>query len=86
MPRLSSVKRSVMLQRVEWLRTVWRVAVAGVVDPRRLVFVDEVVTNTLLSPLYAYSLKGRKAYTQIPRNRRANTTLLASMNLEVKGP
>jgi len=62
------------------------VAVAGAVDPRRLVFVDEMGTNTSLSPLYAYSLKGTRAYAQVPRNRGANTTLLASMSLEGMGP
>jgi DDE superfamily endonuclease len=60
--------------------------VARVVDPRRLVFVDEMGTNTSLSPRYAYSPKGRRAYAQVPRNRGANTTLLASMSLEGMGP
>jgi hypothetical protein len=59
---------------------------AGAVDPRRLVFVDEMGTNTSLSPRYAYSPKGRRAYAQVPRNRGVNTTLLASMSLEGKGP
>ena len=60
--------------------------VARAVDPRRLVFVDECGTNTSLSPMYAYSLKGRRAYAQVPRNRGSNTTLLASMSLEGMGP
>lgn len=47
---------------------------------------DEMGTNTSLSPLYAYAQKGRRAYAQVPRNRGANTTLLASMNLEGMGP
>jgi hypothetical protein len=59
--------------------------VARAVDPRKLVFVDEMGTNTSLSALYAYSLKGRRAYAQVPRNRGANTTLLASMSLEGVG-
>ena len=59
---------------------------AGAVDPRKLVFVDETGTNTSLSPRYAYSPKGRRAYAQVPRNRRASTTLLASMSLEGMGP
>ena len=59
--------------------------VARVVDPRRLVFVDEMGTNTSLSPRYAYSPKGRRAYAEVPRNRGANTTLLASMSLEGMG-
>ena len=47
---------------------------------------DEMGTNTSLSPRYAYSPKGTRAYAQIPRNRGANTTLLASMSLEGMGP
>jgi transposase len=47
--------------------------------------VDEMGTNTSLSPRYAYSPKGRRAYAQVPRNRGANTTLLASMSLEGMG-
>jgi transposase len=50
------------------------------------VFVDEMGTNTSLSPRYAYAPKGRRAYAQIPRNRGANTTLFASMSLEGMGP
>ncbi len=60
--------------------------VAQKVDPRRLVFVDEMGTNTSLAPLYAYSPKGRRAYAEVPRNRGPNTTLLASMSLEGMGP
>ena len=59
---------------------------AGNVDPRELVFVDEMGTNTSLSPRYAYSSKGSRAYAKVPRNRGANTTLLASMSLEGMGP
>ena len=59
---------------------------AGTIHPRKLLFVDEIGTNTSLSPRYAYSPKGKRAYAQVPRNRRANTTLLASMSLEGMGP
>jgi DDE superfamily endonuclease len=62
------------------------VSVARTIDPRRLVFVDEMGTNISLSALYAYALKGRRAYAQVPRNRGANTTLLASMSLKGMGP
>jgi hypothetical protein len=56
------------------------------VDPTRLVFVDEMGTNTSLSHVYAYSPKGRRAYAEeVPRNRGKNTTLLASMSLEGMG-
>jgi transposase len=60
--------------------------VAEKVDPERLVFVDEMGTNTSLAPLYAYSPKGTRSYAQVPRNRGKNTTLLASMSLEGMGP
>jgi transposase len=50
------------------------------------VFVDEMGTNTSLAPRYAYSPRGRRAYAKIPRNRGANTTLLASMSFEGMGP
>ncbi len=43
-------------------------------------------TNTSLSPMYAYSPRGRRAYAKVPRNRGANTTLLASMSFEGMGP
>ena len=37
--------------------------------------------------MYTYAPKGRRAYNaQVPRNRGANTTLLASMSLESMGP
>jgi len=62
------------------------VALAAKIDPRKLVFVDEMGINTSLSPRYAYSPKGRRAYGKVPRNRGANTTLLASMSLEGMGP
>ena len=39
-----------------------------------------------VSARYAYSPKGKRAYAQVPRNRGANTTLLASMSLEGMGP
>ena len=61
-------------------------SVARTIDPRRLVFVDEMGTNISLSALYAYALKGRRAYVKVPRNRGANTTLLASMSLKGMGP
>jgi transposase len=55
-------------------------------DARRLVFVDEMGTNPSLAPLYAYSPKGHRAYTRVPRNRGKNTTLLSSISLEGIGP
>jgi transposase len=55
-------------------------------DAQRLVFVDEMGTNTSLGLIYAYSLRGYRAYAKVPRNRAPNTTLLSSMSLEGMGP
>jgi transposase len=59
--------------------------VAGVLDPRRLIFVDECGTHTSLAPVYGYCPKGERLRLSVPRNRGKNTTLLASMSLEGMG-
>lgn len=68
------------------MRAAWRVMVAGVLDPSKLVFVDECGTHTSLAPLYGYSPKGERLRLSVPRNRGKNTTLLASITLEGMGP
>jgi transposase len=73
------------MERDEWLRAAWRVMLASQIDPKRLVFVDEMGTNTSLHPLYAWSPKGERARCSVPRNRGPNTTLLASMTAEGMG-
>lgn len=73
-------------ERDEWLRTAWRALVAGKIDAERLVFVDEMGTNTSLAPLYAWAPRGQRAYSKVPRNRGKNTTLLGSMSTEGMGP
>jgi transposase len=70
----------------EFLRVAWRVMIQEKVEVKRLVFVDEVGTNTPLSSLYAWALKGQRARWSTPRNRGPNTTLLASINSEGVGP
>jgi transposase len=50
-----------------------------------VVFVDEMGTNTSLSPVYGWSKKGERTQCSVPRNRGKNTTLLASMSLEGMG-
>ncbi len=60
--------------------------VAEKVEAGRLVFVDEMGTNTSLSSLYAWAPKGEMAHCSVPRNRGPNTTLLASMSSEGMGP
>jgi transposase len=54
--------------------------------PKRLVFVDEMGTNTSLAPLWAWTLIGQRAYCSVPRNRGKNTTVLSSMTMEGMGP
>ena len=55
-------------------------------DPKRLMVVDEMGTNTSLSPLRAWSRRGERAHCTTPRNRGKNTTLLSSMSAEGMGP
>jgi DDE superfamily endonuclease len=74
------------VERDEWLRATWRVTLAAKLDPKRLVFVDEMGTNTSLSALRAWSRRGRRAFCSVPRNRGPNTTLLSSMTVEGMGP
>jgi transposase len=52
----------------------------------RLVFLDEMGSNTSLHELYAYSPKGERAYCSVARNRGKNTTLLSSMSFRGMGP
>ncbi len=59
---------------------------AGSLDARSLVFVEEMGTNVSLSPIYGWSKKGERVYCSVPRNRGKNTTLLASMSAEGMGP
>lgn len=73
-------------EREEWLRAAWKAMVTSELDARRLVFVDEMGTNTSLAPIYAWVPKGQRAYSKVPRNRDPNTTLLASITTEGMGP
>ena len=49
--------------------------VSGKLCAKRLVFVDEMGSNTSLHELYAYSPRGERAYCSVARNRGKNTTL-----------
>src|SRR5215210_6738875 len=60
--------------------------VSGELCASRLVFVDEMGSNTSLHELYAYSPKGERAYLSVARNRGKNTTLLSSMSHCGMGP
>jgi hypothetical protein len=72
-------------ERDEFLRAAWRSLVAGEIDARRLVFVDEMGANISLAPLYGWSRRGERAFLSVPRNWGKNITLLASMSLEGMG-
>jgi transposase len=73
-------------ERDEFLRAAWRVLVAGRLDARRFMFVDECSTNTSLAQLYAWSRRGERARYRAPRNWGTNVTLLSSMSLSGMGP
>jgi len=60
--------------------------VSGELCAKRLVFVDEMGSNTSLHELYAYPPRGERAYFSVARNRGKNTTLLSSMTFCGMGP
>jgi transposase len=62
------------------------VMVAAVVEPDRLVFVDECGTHTSLSPIHGYAPRSERLYLSVPRTRGKNTTVLSSMSTEGMGP
>lgn len=68
------------------MRAAWKTMIAEKPYAGRLVFVDEMGSNTSLAPLYAWAPKGERARCSVPRNRGKNTTLLASMPVEGMGP
>jgi hypothetical protein len=64
-------------ERDEFLRAAWRALVAGeLVEPSRLVFVDETGANVSLAPIYAWSRTGQRVFGSTPRNWGKNVTLL----------
>jgi len=60
--------------------------VAAVVEPERLIFVDECGTHTSMAPIYGYAPRGERLRLSVPRKRGKNTTLLSSMSSEGMGP
>lgn len=65
-------------------RAAWREQ-AKELDASKLVFIDECGSNIVLTRAYARSPKGKRVYGSVPRNRRANITLLASLSLQGMG-
>lgn len=83
--RLDPEKKSLVAsERREAERAAWREQVSPL-DVKQFVFVDECGSNIALTPLYARAPKGQRAYGSVPRNRGANTTLLASLSLQGMG-
>lgn len=67
-------------ERKEEERIIWREQ-AKKLNSSNLVFLDECGSNIALTRLYARAPKGKRAKGTIPRNRRKNVTLLASLSL-----
>ena len=56
------------MERDEWLRATWKVAVAWETDPEWLVFMDEMGANISLSRrLRVWSPGGQRAQGSVPR-------------------
>ena len=56
------------------------------IDPARLVFVDETGSNLGLTPTHARSPKGERAVGTAPRNHGSNTTTIAALTPTGMGP
>jgi hypothetical protein len=86
--RVLSKKRSLLgaSERDEFLRCAWRAEVSERLAAERFVFVDEMGSNTSLSPLYGWSRVGERLRVKAPRNWGKNVTLLSSMSMEGMGP
>ena len=75
------------MEREEFFRVACKTMVAEKLYVGRLVFVEEMGTNTSLAPLYAWAPKGERARCSGPRKPWCKkTTLLASMTIEGMGP
>jgi len=51
-------------------------------DPDKLVFIDEAGSHTAMTRTHARAPKGQRAYGSVPRNRGGNLTLLAALSKE----
>ena len=60
-------------------RAAWRQAVI-MLDPKKLVFIDEARSHTAMTRTHARAPKGQRAYGSVPRNRGGNLTLLAALS------
>jgi transposase len=71
-------------ERNEEARATWRDQ-SKQLDAHKLVVIDECGSNIALTPLYARSPKGLRAYGSAPRHRGKNTTLIAALTFEGMG-
>ncbi len=62
-------------------RAAWRQAVS-MLDPKKLVFIDEAGSHTAMTRTHARAPKGQRAFGSVPRNRGGNLTLLAALSKE----
>jgi transposase len=97
--QVSSATISRAIQRLDWTRkkktlraseqkeadrAAWREQ-AQTLDASKLVFLDECGSTIALTRLYGRSPKGTRACGVVPRNRRANITLLAALSRKANG-
>ena len=97
--RVSTATMSRAIQRLDWTRkkktlraseqkeedrAAWR-AQSQSLDANKLIFIDECGSNIALTRLYARSPRGKRAYGTVPRNKRANMTLLAALSQKAHG-
>ncbi len=68
------------------MRCAWRAEVSEKLAAERFVFVDEMGSNTSLSPLYGWSRVGERLRVKAPKNWGKNVTLVSSMSMEGMGP
>jgi len=68
------------------VRAAWRTEVSGKLAASRFVFVDEMGSNTSLSPLHGWSRVGERLRARAPRNWGKNVTLFSSITLSGMGP
>src|SRR5581483_1746202 len=55
-------------------------------DACQLVVLDECGSNIGLTPLYGWAPKGERAHGSAPRNRGKNTTVIAALTWDGRGP
>lgn len=61
-------------------RAAWRWQATALLHAPDLVFVDESGANRALCPRYGYAPRGQRCLGEAPRNRGANTSILAAMS------